>query len=79
MEAVKVLPVSRVAARLRCSRDTVLRLLESGELQGYRLTSLGWWRVLESSLLEYEASLLQQCESEPDPRTSVPPLALRRS
>lgn len=66
MEKLKELSVSRVASRLSCSRDTVLRLLESGQLKGYRLTRLGWWRILEPSVLEYEASLQQQFISEQD-------------
>lgn len=62
----KELSVSRVAERLSCSRDTVLRLLESGQIKGYRLTPLGWWRILEPSVLEYEASLKRQFISEQD-------------
>jgi excisionase family DNA binding protein len=57
----RTLPVSRVAQRLRCSRDTVMRLVESGTLRGYQLTPNGWWRILEKSVLEYEADLLQKC------------------
>jgi len=60
MAICKTVSVQRIADRLGCSRDTVLRLLESGELRGFRLTPNGWWRVLESSVLEYERKLLKQ-------------------
>jgi excisionase family DNA binding protein len=50
----KSVPVAFVARRMGCSRDTVLRLLQSGELKGYRLTPNGWWRVIEDSFLEYK-------------------------
>lgn len=49
-----------VAKRLRCSRDTVVRLLESNVLRGYRLTPIGWWRVIEQSVLEYEQKLRRE-------------------
>lgn len=50
----KCVPVASVAKQMGCSRDTVIRLLQSGDLQGYRLTPNGWWRVLEDSFLEYK-------------------------
>lgn len=43
----------------------MLRLLEEGRLAGYRLTAPGWWRVLESSVLKFEAEIAAQCQSEP--------------
>jgi excisionase family DNA binding protein len=55
----RTLAVSVVARRLDCSRDTVLRMLQSGMLKGYRLTLIGWWRVLESSVVEHEEKLKQ--------------------
>lgn len=53
----RTVSVAWVAERLRCSRDTVVRLLQSGELRGYRLTPIGWWRVVEKSVAEYEQKL----------------------
>lgn len=53
----RTLSVVHVAERLRTSRNTVIRLLESGELRGYRLTPQGWWRVVEASVAEYEKKL----------------------
>jgi excisionase family DNA binding protein len=56
----RTLSVSRVAERLGCSRDTVLRLIEEDVLKAYRLTLKGWYRVFEWSLLEYEQKLLRE-------------------
>ena len=56
----RTLSVVHVAERLRTSRNTVIRLLESGELRGYRLTPQGWWRVVEASVAEYEQKLRQE-------------------
>ena len=55
--ASRTLSVNHVAERLRTSRNTIIRLLESGELRGYRLTPQGWWRVVEQSVVEYERKL----------------------
>jgi excisionase family DNA binding protein len=57
--------VARVADRLKCSRDTVIRLLQSGELRGYRLTRFGWWRVIESSVLEYKQKVDLEYSTQP--------------
>ncbi|HEX7289480.1 MAG TPA: helix-turn-helix domain-containing protein [Candidatus Angelobacter sp.] len=56
----RTLSVVHVAERLRTSRNTVIRLLESGELRGYRMTPQGWWRVVEQSVAEYEKKLRQE-------------------
>jgi excisionase family DNA binding protein len=56
----RTVSVAWVAHRLQCSRDTVVRLLQSNELRGYRLTPIGWWRVVEKSVQEYEQKLLQE-------------------
>lgn len=56
----RTLSVFQVADRLKTSRMTVVRLLELGELRGYRLTALGWWRVLEQSVLDYETRLRRE-------------------
>ena len=42
--------VAIAARKLRCSRSTVLRLIESGDLTGARLTPRGWFRVSSDSL-----------------------------
>jgi len=43
----------RVASTLGCSRQTVYRLIESGDLEGMQLKDHGWWRVLGRSLDQY--------------------------
>jgi len=60
----RTLSVVHVAKRLRTSRNTIIRLLESGELRGYRLTAHGWWRVVEQSVTEYEKKLRREYEPE---------------
>ncbi len=47
------LALPEVAESLGCSRQTVYRLIESGDLQGIQLKDHGWWRVLERSLEQY--------------------------
>lgn len=49
--------IKEAAALLRCSRDTTRRLLESGDIEGYRLTPRGHWRVHRDSVVRYLASL----------------------
>ncbi len=44
------LPLPDVAETLGCSRQTVYRLIECGELEGIQLRDHGWWRVLGRSL-----------------------------
>jgi excisionase family DNA binding protein len=51
LEDSKVLTPVEVANRLRVSRDTVMRQLNSGELPGYKIG--GQWRVRESDFVEY--------------------------
>lgn len=58
----RTLPVRVVAERLKTSQVTILRLIELGELRAYQLTPRGWWRVLESSVSNYEARLARQCD-----------------
>jgi excisionase family DNA binding protein len=53
----RTVSVAWVAKRWNTGRDTVTRLLHSGELRGYRLTLKGWWRVVEQSVLDYEHRL----------------------
>jgi hypothetical protein len=38
----------------RKTGETVRRALEAGDLDGYRISVLGWWRVYEDKLFEYE-------------------------
>jgi excisionase family DNA binding protein len=47
------LPLPEVASTLGCSRQTVYRLIESGELEGIQLRDHGWWRVSGRSLDTY--------------------------
>ena len=56
----RTVSVSWVAKRWNTGRDTVTRLLHSGVLRGYRLTLKGWWRVVETSVFEYEENLQEQ-------------------
>jgi hypothetical protein len=53
----RTVTVSWIAKRWSVSRETVLRRLESGDLDGYRITVIGWWRVFEQSVLEYESRM----------------------
>jgi excisionase family DNA binding protein len=45
--------VKWVAKRLRCSEDTVLRLIEAGDLEAYRWREGGWWRISYNSLIDF--------------------------
>jgi excisionase family DNA binding protein len=49
------LALPEVAKTLGCSRQTVYRLIEAGELEGLQLRDHGWWRVLGRSLDNYVA------------------------
>lgn len=53
--AAKVEEISvGAAARLaKCSADTIRRLLETGAVDGWRLTPRSPWRVDRASLLRY--------------------------
>lgn len=44
---------SRVASIIGSSVDTVYRLIEEGELHGYRLTARGWWNIYYDSFVAY--------------------------
>ena len=42
------------AARLAgCSPDTMLRWLEEGRVESWRVLPRGWWRIDRNSLLRY--------------------------
>ena len=57
-EAVKPeIDVTTAAGMIRCSAMTVRRLLDAGELEGYRLTSRGHWRISRRSVIQYLARL----------------------
>lgn len=49
--------VKWAAKYLGCSVMTVLRYLEAGFIHGYQMSERGWWRIVKSSILEYEARL----------------------
>ena len=38
--------------RWQCSPDLVYRLLESGELRGFKIGR--WWRITEEAIIEFE-------------------------
>jgi len=50
-------PLSWAARMFRCSRKTVVRMLEEGLIEGYRLRPNGHWRVDRESVIRYLASL----------------------
>lgn len=50
---MKTLTTKMVAELLQASDDTVLRLIQLGEIQAERLTPRGRYRVIEDSLIEY--------------------------
>lgn len=56
----RTVSVSWVAKRWKTGRDTISRLLHSGALRGYRITLNGWWRVIETSVFEYEKKVGQE-------------------
>jgi excisionase family DNA binding protein len=45
--------VQRAAEILRCSNDTIYRLIEGGEIKAYRLFVGGWWRIEYDSVVDY--------------------------
>lgn len=55
------LSVSVVAKRLRCSEMSVIRYLESGLLRGYQMKPRGWWRIIASSVTEFERRIAAEC------------------
>lgn len=48
-----VMSTSKAAELLQCSHDTVLRLIQLGDLPATRLTPTGRWRIREQDLSEY--------------------------
>lgn len=54
----RLLSVDEAAALLRCSRRTVQRLLEAGELPGQKVGGTRW--VLDAEPVERHAEVLRQ-------------------
>jgi excisionase family DNA binding protein len=50
----------RAARLLNTSVDTVKRLIESGELQAYKLHEAGWWKVSYESVVAYRNKIRQK-------------------
>ena len=61
----RLLKIAEVAERLRVSRETVRRLLVTGELPGLRVGQQ--WRIPEIALTAYLARQLAGAQSPPDP------------
>lgn len=55
--------VKWAADRLRVSEMTVLRYIEAGLFRAYQLKERGWWRIVKSSLLEYEKTVRERMGS----------------
>jgi len=49
-ETVSVSVAARIA---KCSPDTVLRWIEEGAIDAWRISRRGWWKVEYESLLRY--------------------------
>lgn len=56
----ETLSVESVSKRFRTSMQTVRRLLDRGDLRGYRITSNGWWNIYRASVEAFEARLQGQ-------------------
>ena len=50
-------PLAWAARMFRCSRQTVVRMIEEGLIDGYQLRPGGHWRVDKDSVTRYLASL----------------------
>ena len=61
-EALDLLTVSDVAARLKCSQRKVRRLADEGELMRVKLGSLA--RYTPESVAAYKARLIEAAEAE---------------
>ena len=49
-ETVSVSVAARIAG---CSHDTILRKIEEGLLQAWRISPRGWWKIERGSLIQY--------------------------
>jgi excisionase family DNA binding protein len=56
----KEVGVRRAALILRCSDDTVIRLIEDGSLKAYRLRRRGPYRIAYESIKEYVLGLRKE-------------------
>lgn len=52
-EISEILNVSEVASILRCGKNMVYALLESGELKGFRINERGNYRISRAAVNEY--------------------------
>ncbi len=56
--------VSTAARIAKCSKDTVLRWIEEGAIEAWRISRRGWWRIDRASLSLYLEQQLGKKESE---------------
>ena len=49
----RYISVSAARKILGCSENTIYRLVESGEVEGYRLNQRGWWKISHTSVMNY--------------------------
>lgn len=56
--------VQWAAEHLRVSPMTVLRYREEGLIKGYQMKERGWWRLIKSSVVEYEQRLRARLEEQ---------------
>lgn len=57
--------VNLASKYLGCSREIVWKLLESGELKGFRLSPRGWWMVNKQSI-ERKVKEIEEYSLEPN-------------
>jgi excisionase family DNA binding protein len=53
--------VTRAAELLKTSVYTIYKLLEEGELRGYRLRKGGWWQISYASIIDKISRLSEDC------------------
>jgi hypothetical protein len=68
LNARDYIPVAVAARWLNCSHDSILRYLESGQLEGFRRTPRGWWMVRADSV---QNKLREYRDNFPEERISV--------
>ncbi len=56
----ETISVQQAALYLHVSPMTVLRYREEGLIRGYQMHERGWWRLIKSSVMEYEESLRKE-------------------
>jgi excisionase family DNA binding protein len=71
--------VSRAARIIKCSPQTVRRLIEEGSLHAYRFTMIGWWNIYFDSVVAYLDRLHADVpdapkENAPKATNTTPPL-----